>query len=149
MSYAFVDDLEYRKWGALIVGDKLVEKVPRLAICLNLGQDIGPMLFHCDNQWEVLGTSGAKTIEATKERAEENYPGVHARWIDLNTSVEDALRYYDEETGGARCSFCGKRPFEFVGGYVEGERATICETCVNEFHRNFSERDGGDENLNR
>lgn len=37
MSYAFVDDLEYRRWGAIYVGDKLVEKVPRLAICVNLG----------------------------------------------------------------------------------------------------------------
>lgn len=145
MSYAFVEDLEYRRWGALIVGDKLIEKVPRLAICVNLGKDIGPLLFHCDEEWEVLGTSGAKTIDAVKERAEKNYPGVHSRWIDVNTSIEDALRYYDEETGGARCSFCGKRPFEIEGGWLEGERATICEKCVEEFHRHFKEPDEGEQ----
>lgn len=37
MSYAFVDDIPYRKSGALWVGEKLLEHVPRLAICLNLG----------------------------------------------------------------------------------------------------------------
>ena len=140
VSYAFVDDLEYRRHGALIVGGQLVEKAPQLAICINLGKDIGPMLFHCDEQWEVLGTSGGGTIEAVKERAEKNYPGVGPRWIDVNTSVEDALRYYDEETGGACCSFCRKRPFE-VDEWIEGEYATICRTCVEEFHRGFGESD--------
>ena len=41
--YAFLDDMAYRKWGALYSGDTLVEKVPRLAICSNLGKDIGPL----------------------------------------------------------------------------------------------------------
>ena len=144
ISYAFVDDIEYRRWGALIVGDKVIEKVPRLAICINLGEDIGPLLFHCDEEWEVLGTSGAETIDAVKQRAEKNYPGVSARWVDINTSVEEALRYYDEDTGGACCSFCRKRPFE-VDSWIEGEDATICKTCVEEFHRHFSETDSGGE----
>jgi hypothetical protein len=138
MSYAFVDDLEYRRWGALYVGDKLVEKVPRLAICLNLGKDSGPLLFHCDEEWEVLGTSGGNTIEATKERAEKNYPGVAERWVDVNTSIDDALRYYDAETGSAHCSFCKKRPFE-IGNMLESDEATICEECVERFHRIFKD----------
>ena len=141
MSYAFVDDIEYRRWGAHYVDDRLLEKVPRLAICLNLGKDIGPLLFHCDEEWEVLGTSGAESIDAVKARAEKNYPGVSTRWIDVNTSVEEALRFYDEDTEGLRCSFCRKRPFEIEGGWIEGEHATICETCVAEFHRRFREPD--------
>jgi hypothetical protein len=59
--YAFVDEIAYRKWGSLPSGDVMVEKVPRLAICVNLGKDIGPMLFHCDGEWNVVGTSGAET----------------------------------------------------------------------------------------
>jgi hypothetical protein len=70
MSYAFVDDIPYRKWGALYRGEQLVEHVPRLAICLNLGNDIGPLLFHCDEEWNTLGRSGAGTIvEVTDRRA--------------------------------------------------------------------------------
>jgi hypothetical protein len=139
MSYAFVDDIPYRKWGALYHGDQLVEHVPRLAICLNLGKDIGPLLFHCDEDWNTLGTSGAATIAEVKERAEKNYPGVAARWVELNTSVEDALKYYDEALEGLRCSFCGKRPFEIEGGWVEGTKATICRECVEKYHQAFRE----------
>lgn len=96
ISYAFVDDIPYRRWGKLYNGDTLVEKVPRLAICRNLGKDIGLLLFHCDEDWEVLGTSGGDSLEAAKEEAEHNYPGVAARWVDVNTSIEDALRFYDD-----------------------------------------------------
>jgi ClpX C4-type zinc finger len=139
MSYAFVDDIPYRKWGALYSGDQLIEHVPRLAICLNLGKDIGPLLFHCDEDWNTLGTSGAETIALVKERAERNYPGVSTRWVDLNMSVEDALRYYDEQIEGLKCSFCGKRPFEIEGGWVEGTKAAICRECVEKYHRAFQE----------
>ena len=81
LCYAFVDDIAYRKWGSLYSDGVLVEKVPRLAICVNLGKDIGPLLFHCDEEWNVLGTSGAETVDEVKLRAEKNYPGVGSRWI--------------------------------------------------------------------
>ena len=60
MFYAFVDDIPYRKWGALYHGEQLIEHVPCLAMCINLGKDIGPLLFHCDDEWNTLGTSGRK-----------------------------------------------------------------------------------------
>jgi hypothetical protein len=56
LAYAFVDDIAYRKWGRLYHGDTLIEIVPRLAICSNLGKDIGSLLFHGDEEWNVLGT---------------------------------------------------------------------------------------------
>lgn len=141
VSYAFVNDIEYRRWGKLFVGDQLLEKVPQLAIAINLGQDLGPLLFHCDEDWEVLGTSGAATVEATKEEAEQNYPGVAARWVDVNTTIEEALRYYDEDTGGVCCSFCRKRPFE-MKRWIGGENAIICDACVEKFHRLNNEAEG-------
>src|SRR5262245_21974191 len=110
--YAFVEDIAYRKWGALYSGDTLIEKVPRLAICSNLGKDIGPLLFHCDQEWNVLGVSGAATIDDVKTRAEKNYPGVASQWIDTNVTVHEALKYYDEAAEGLKCLFCGKRPFD-------------------------------------
>jgi len=136
LAYAFVDDIEYRKSGSLFVDGKLLEKVPRLAICTNLGKDIGPMLFHCDEEWNPVGTSGAGSIGQIKADAERNYPGVSSRWVDLNTTVEDALRYYDAETAGQRCSFCGKRPFE-LEGWVEGKNAIICRGCIEMYHHEF------------
>ena len=134
MSYAFVDDIPYKKCGALWVGENLIEHVPRLAICLNLGEDIGPMLFHCDTEWNVLGVSGRPTILETKELAEQNYPGVGSRWVDLNTPVEEALGFYDAQTRGGRCSFCGKRPFELEGNWIAGDDAIICRGCIERYH---------------
>lgn len=83
ISYAFVEDIPYRKWGALIVDGQLLEHVPCLAICTNLGENIGPSLFHCDSQWNVLGCTGGDAVDELKARAEKNYPGVEARWVDV------------------------------------------------------------------
>jgi ClpX C4-type zinc finger len=136
VSYAYVDDIPYRRWGSLFAGGKLLEHVPRLAICMNLGEDIGPLLYHCGENWIVLGTSGRETIEATKRDAEQNYPGVASRWVDLDTSVDEALSYYDEQSGNLRCSFCSKRPFE-MQAWVEGAGAVICRQCVEQYHQDF------------
>jgi hypothetical protein len=136
IAYAYVDDIEYHKWGALYVGDRLLEHVPRLAICLNLAENMGPLLFHCDEGWKVLGVSGGDSVEAVKERAERNYPGVNSRWVEHNTSKEEGLRYYDAESGGQRCSFCGRRPFETTG-WIEGETAVICRGCVEQYYQEF------------
>lgn len=136
LSYAFVDDIPYRRSGSLFVDGVLLEHVPRLAICTNLGKDIGPMLFHCDDEWNALGTSGSKSVEEVKEDAERNYPGVAARWVDIDTTVEAAVAYYDEQSGGLKCSFCGKRPYE-VEEWVEGKDAIICRGCIESYHRDF------------
>jgi len=133
LAYAFVDDIEYRQCGALYVDGVLLEHVPRLAICANLGSDLGPLLFHCDVNWNVLGVSGASTVEAVKECAERNYPSSISRWVDIDVSVEDALKYYDEHVENASCSFCGKRQFEFEA-CVAGKGALICKSCVDFFH---------------
>ena len=76
LAYAFVDDIPYRRAGSFFVDGKLLEQVPCLAIAQNLGEDIGPLIFHCDEDWNAVGTSGAPTIEEVKRDAERNYPGV-------------------------------------------------------------------------
>lgn len=139
--YAFVDDIPYRRSGSLIVDGNLLEKVPRLAIAANLGQDIGPLLFHCDEEWNCLGTSGAATVDEVKADAERNYPGVGTRWVETNVTTEEALAYYDSESGNQKCSFCSKRPFE-VDGWIEGPTAIICKGCVETFHRDLHVQEG-------
>ena len=141
MAYALVgDDIPFLQRTTLYVNDVLLGRVPRLAICLNLGKDIGALLYHCDKDWNVLGTSGGDTIEAAKQFAERNYPGLMPSWVHLDTSVEEALRYYDAQTQGQRCSFCGKRPLE-IDGFVEGRDASICRGCVEDFYKGFHESD--------
>jgi hypothetical protein len=147
IAFAIVpDDLQFTGRSQLYVADVLVGRVPRLAICENLGEDIGPMLFHCNEAWDVIGTSGATTIEETKLLAERNYPGIHKHWQSLNVSREEALAYYDAEMGKYICSFCGKRPFEYQGA-VEGKGAVICRGCVEDFHHEFAKSDDSDKNV--
>jgi hypothetical protein len=136
LSYAFVHDIPYRRAGALYCDERLVEHVPRLAICVNIGEDIGPLLYHCDEEWNVLGTVGAESVDALKAHAEKNYPGANSRWVDVNTTVEEALAHYDAETGGLKCSFCGRRPFE-VDTWVRNKEAIICRGCVERLHHNL------------
>ena len=140
ISYAIIpDSVDFMARGALLVDGVSVGRVPRLAIAENLGEDIGPLLLHCDAHWAVLGVSGAATVDATKRLAERNYPGIGAHWVDLNISPQDALAYYDAETDGLKCSFCDKRPFEIQGGWVSGNHAAICRECVDRYHAAFQE----------
>lgn len=82
--------------------------------------------IHCDPGWNVLGTSGTKTVDEAKKDAERNYPGVASRRIDAGTSIEEALEYYDDQTGGQKCSFCKKRPFE-VEGWMKQRQLSFAE----------------------
>lgn len=129
LTFAFVDDIPYRRWGSLYVGGELLEAVPCLAIATSLEDSLSPMLFYCDQEWNVLGATGGTTLEALQERAERNYPGAALRWVVLNTSVEAALAFLDAESGGAKCTACGKRPFE-LDGWVEENDAIICLGCI-------------------
>lgn len=143
VSYAFVDDIPYLGEPPTLTEDEQIEKVPRLAIAVGLAGHIGPRVFHCDEEWISLGASGAETVEQAKQDIERNYPGVGNRWIDTNVTVEEALAFYDSETAGLKCSFCGRRPFE-VDGLIESPRAAICRSCVEDFYADFQTDDDGE-----
>ncbi|MBL8269180.1 ClpX C4-type zinc finger protein [Steroidobacter sp.] len=141
ISYAFVDDIPFLGASSPFAEEPSLDAVPRLAIAVGLSAHASPQIFHCDEEWISLGTSGADSVEEAKEDAERVYPGVSNRWIDTNVTVEEALAFYDSETAGLKCSFCGKRPFE-VDGLIEGPQATICRSCVEEFYDDFQTDDG-------
>ena len=145
LAHADVEDIPYRKSGALYVGDDLVEKVPRLAIAVSLGEDLGTLLFHCDADWNVLGTSGASNLEETKQLAARNYPGVESRWVETGITHDEALQYYDQNCGAPRCSFCRRRAFE-TSAMIGTEGAAICRECVVEFFQEL-QRPGGDDGV--
>lgn len=136
VSYAFVDDIPYCHAGSLFTDEAMVAQVPRLAIAVGLGAQPGPQVFYCDEEWISLAIADAETVEQAKQAIERNYPGVGERWIDTHVTLEEALAYYDSETAGLKCSFCGKRPFE-VEGLIEAPAATICRTCVEDFYGDF------------
>jgi hypothetical protein len=142
VSYAFVDDIPYCHAGSLFTDEAMVAQVPRLAIAVGLAQP-GPLVFHCDEDWISLAISDAESVEEAKQAIERNYPGVSERWIETNVTIEEALAYYDSETAGLKCSFCGKRPFQ-VEGLIEAPSATICRNCVEEFYCDF-QTDGEEE----
>ena len=140
IAYAPIDpSIPYLAKSALYVGGNRLGRVAALAICDNLGSDMGLLVFHCDEQWNVLGTSGAESVEAAIIAAERDYPGLKAHWVQVNTTVETALAYYDATFGG-RCSFCGKRAFE-ISGLVQSDNACICRSCVEEFFNDFNSSD--------
>jgi hypothetical protein len=137
VAYAIVpDDIEYTARCSLSVNGELLGRVPRLAICENLSEPKNLMLFHCDESWNVLGVSGAGSIEDIKRSAEINYPGIGQHWKDRGVSMEEALAYYDAHSKGLICSFCGKRPYE-VESLIQGPGVQICESCVCNFYNVF------------
>jgi hypothetical protein len=132
IAYANIDaSISYRPTNRLYVGGNLLGRIPALAICQNLGPERETLVFHCDERWNVLGSTGAETVDAAIQAAERDYPGLEKHWVCLDTSVETALAYFDATFGG-RCSFCGKRPFEVVG-LVQSESAAICRDCIEKF----------------
>ncbi len=135
IAYAAVDDMAWQSRELLVVDGKPLEQVQRLAIGIALGDDTNILLFHCDEAWNVLGAAGAASVDDARSRAARNYPGVAARWVELDTTVEQALAYHDAHDG-ARCSFCGRRSFE-IDAWIARDKATICSGCVQAFHERF------------
>jgi hypothetical protein len=142
VAYALVaDDAPFTSRHMLYVDNRPLGRVPRLAVAVSLRADAEVHLFHCDQEWNVLGCSGGESVASTKAQAEANYPGISKHWVDMETSVTDALKYYDEHIGTSRCSFCGKREFE-VEAMVQGQAATICRSCVERLSKTLDETGG-------
>jgi hypothetical protein len=92
VAYAHIaPSIPYFQRNRLYVNNDLLGRVPALAVCQNLGPDSDTLLLHCDEQWNVLGASGAESTEAAIQLAERNYPGLESHWVRVNTTPEAAL----------------------------------------------------------
>ncbi len=126
------ESVEFSGHTLLFVDSKEIGRVPCLAICEE-AETLGFLLFHCDDEWIVLGCSSHDSIEEAKGRAEKIYPGLSACWVNPGVTREQAEKYLDERFGEQRCSFCGKRA-DKIEHFVHRNSARICNFCIDEFH---------------
>jgi hypothetical protein len=127
LAYALADEsVEFTGKQHLYVDDKLLGRVPCLALCQNVAPED-------DEQWNVLGMSGRQTnLPDAKADAEVAYRGIAAKWIDTGISTAEARRWLEQQYPEDMCSFCGRLPFEFEAGFG-GHRSTICGDCVRKY----------------
>ena len=128
LRYVIIDkSIKFSGRSLLFVDGKELGQVPCLAICEEKKTG-GVLLFHCTEDWTVLGCSAHKSIADAQQRAETVYKGTSARWLDAKVSPQDADAYLDEMFGEDRCSVCGKR-FDEVDLLVQRDSVLICNHC--------------------
>jgi hypothetical protein len=96
LCYAWLDDsVGYTEGhGLFFVDSKEIGKVPCLAICEDK-QSRKPTLYHCDENWRVLGVAANyESVEAAKRRAEKIYPGSTTRWVMSHFTDMDVERHF-------------------------------------------------------
>jgi len=135
IAYAFVDkSVTWTGRQVLYVDGELLGQVPRLALCQNLSASLTDiLLFHCDDEWQVLGSSVGATLEAAMDQAELAYRGISSIWIHTDISVEEADQWIRSNHPDAVCAFCDKLATETDGMFYAG-RAAICYSCVSNLH---------------
>jgi hypothetical protein len=80
LAYAILDaSVKYTGAVTTIFAGRSIGPVPRLAICRN-DDEVEVLLFHCDEQWQVLGAGYFSTIEHAIEGAERQYRGSTEKW---------------------------------------------------------------------
>ena len=141
LEYAEVDEsVRYTGRSTLYVDGKELGAVPRLALCQSF-DETEVMIFHCDREWNVLGTGSAPTLETARASAERGYAGISAKWVKSRYSPEEAEKYLSDHWGNERCSFCGRMPHQ-VSSMVHGQSgAKICNLCISELWQS-EHRDG-------
>jgi hypothetical protein len=96
LMYAILDEsVKFTGRAVVMVGEKIIDPVPRLAICHNLYDD-DILLFLCDNDWNVLGAGGYGTLENAQTRAESAYAGASAKWQKFRPLTSEELSEIDE-----------------------------------------------------
>jgi hypothetical protein len=135
IAYAFVDaSVEWTGRQSIFVGDEKLGPVPCLALARDVAGELEDVLiFHCNDRWEVLGMTGAETLEAAKAITERAYRGITAKWIEVNVSAEEAQAWIHENYDHILCLFCGRTPQKFKS-LVTQRLGAICNDCIDEFH---------------
>jgi hypothetical protein len=129
LHYVIIDkSIEFSGRSLLFVAGEELGAVPCLAICEEK-KNGGVLLFHCTDDWSVLGCSAHKSASEAQARAERIYKGVSSRWVDANISRKAAEAYLNALFANDRCSVCGKRPDE-VDSFIQKGTARVCDQCA-------------------
>lgn len=138
IAYAIVDDsVQWTGRQTLFVNGKELGTVPRLALCQNVSGELRDILvFHCNDEWDVLGVSGGKTIEEAKASAERAYRGITAKWIPTHVTEQEAISWMKENCKDMSCSFCDRAPGDYEE-LVESKGGTVrvCNYCIDEHYK--------------
>lgn len=132
LAYAIVEGtVSHVGKSSLLVDEKPLGAVPGIAICED--QAGGFLLLFCDDHWQSLGVTKCSSLAEAKSRAEREYTGLSAKWIDAKVTKQAAAQYIREQDETLRCSFCGKSPDEVQQLFTAGD-AGICDSCVRDFY---------------
>jgi ClpX C4-type zinc finger protein len=146
IAYAIVDaSVQWTGRQTLFISGKELGPVPRLALCQNVSGNLKDILvFHCSDEWDVLGCSGGDTLEAAKASAERAYRGITDRWIFTNVTEEQAVAWMKEHHKDMSCSFCNRAPGDF-DRLIESKSGTVrvCNYCIDEHYKWIHEPSDG------
>jgi hypothetical protein len=144
IAYAIVDkSVQWTGRQLLFVDWKELGAVPHLALCQNVSGELKDILvFHCNEEWEVLGCSGGGTIEEAKASIECAYRGITAKWIETNVTEDEAKAWIKANCPDIVCSFCDREMGEFKEMIVNKSGLTrVCNICIDEHYKVMHERD--------
>jgi hypothetical protein len=79
------NNMQFSGRSLLFVDGKELGPVPCLAICEEKDSG-GVLLFHCTNDWAVLGCSAHQSVSEARQRAEHIYRGSSDQWIHVSVS---------------------------------------------------------------
>jgi hypothetical protein len=119
--------------GRIFVGNRLLGRVPRLAIAATATGRWE--LMHCGRTWNIRTASDYPSLAAAQEDAERRYPGSATRWQRTGYTQARAEASVIRASRGHGCSFCGRRPDQVDEQMFLAPKnaARICHVCVDEF----------------
>jgi hypothetical protein len=135
LEYISIDpSIDYAGSNSMYVDGEVLGRVPALAICQNYkAREV--LLFHCDENWNVIGGAEYPSVEAAKARAEKRYPGSGRHWMFV--AIPDRFEDWPVKLAPL-CSFCGKSHLE-IDTMFQGNQAHICNECVGALQRILGE----------
>lgn len=141
IAYAIVDKkVRFTGTQRLFVGDKLLGRTPRIALCKSLRRGSkGYLILFCSKRWQVLGIAGALSLPLARKEVERHYAGIADKWVTVGTSAKAAKRWLAEAHPEDVCSFCGQFSYEVDAMFI-AQSAVICSSCVDAFSNELKRR---------
>lgn len=142
IAYAIADGaVRYNKKQRLYAGERLVGRVPKIAICKSLRKQMsGYLILFCNKRWRVKGVSGAKSLREAKKEVERYYIGIESKWIAVDTSVKTAKQWLAAQYPQDVCSFCGNFSYDARIMFL-GPKVAVCSNCVEAFSQELKRKD--------